>query len=755
MPEVSAVDDDQDAQCKAAALVNELIGEGEDPQQQLEAGRLEAIRGQIVGERDELHGALLSQQERVRRMELRRREALLLLADKNRSNLQRTKAAAHLAHSILASINESIGPVAEQSRAQRVLARHITLLEQLKSLVRNLDLLQTMLEQGSFSGMANILLATQQLAALFGKDCRETPLVGQQLARLAQLQEQMGRRIFDFFRETMKRRGAVPAPQALLLGHAACAIDVLGGTARDQVVRWYCDRQLADYRDSLRSGRELSSLEGISKRLAWLKRLLVLYEAEHAGLFPPRWQVDLELSAEFCAITARDIAEILQAGSARPSSIDLPLLQATVQQTRSFEHVLCQKFGRHHRLGLSRAFEPFLFYFIEAHDRDLGAFRLGLAKRLSLADFDGANVLSSAPELFGLFRDILLDISSLSRGRCLLDLAAVLSKHLVAYSKYIGERIPNKGSVATLKPFELRTLVVIINTCEYCSITTANMVARLHTLLPKALRAELEREGWAQQDFLVQLSVALSRFTQAISRSVESAWGDLLPASETTRGRDQSTCVARVGRTLQESLPMARSVLVNPAHYRVICGRIAAAVGRRFEQAVLDELKAPVSEATAQQLLLDLEALRATIAALLPRHQLPSLSPGEAACRPEEDAIRCIGEETARAECLLKCLTAPAEPVRPFVEGLLLLLPPSVTDPADLLVRLLQMKGVRRTEHERYLQELRRLLPTRPGAAVSPREKKMKFFKLDESLRKLFAAVRLASPPPASNPIPR
>ncbi|PJF17625.1 Vps53p [Paramicrosporidium saccamoebae] len=701
-------------QVAAIELLNELLGDDVhlcriDEHRSTLAARLATLRAQI--ETQHLQMTVIAQD---------RRHKYTYVAESNGRALVRAREVVKLVETVAEQVKDIVERTEKLNRNQKELTTFITRLERLRSFVENIDRLEKLMLGREYERIGSLLLATQQFAEQF-QEMRERSFVGEQLGRFDYLQKMLQRQVLELFDETMRRRGSVNAAQSINLAHAAVVIDVLGEASQRALIRWYCDRQLGDYKDVFRGNRELANLESIPKRYAWLKRLMVVYEAEHAFIFPVEWKVDQVLCLDFCAVTSHDIAGVMQ--SFNGAKINLTLLQTAVQQTRSFEQFLHRKYPKNPGLSISLAFEPFLFYFIDSHDQALLKFKSRLPVKLTLADFDASNVLTSASELFLLFREILQDISELSVKKPLADLCKMFGSHLGTYSKYLEERLPRMGKKPFVS-FDVRTLCVVLNTTDYCYLTTVSMAERIREIIHPHFSESVAFDG-AQQDFLVHVSVGIGRLHLSISSTLDACW--TLMSSISWSGLksvgDHSAYVSQIQRTLADQQPIIRSTLVGSKHYVALCHRLATSIVSRFSDNV-KKIK-HLNDFAAQQLLVDLEALRIMLLDLLRLGDYGAL---------RTPFAKLVASETADVEGFLKCVMAPTEPASVFVQNYLLV---RADVEESKFLAVLEVKGIRRTTL--YLDEFRSHVPKRP----SEQGRELKFFRIDEHLKKILQAVKL------------
>ena len=95
-----------------------------------------------------------------------------------------------------------------------------------------------------------------------------------------------------------------PPPTQITTFHESCqVIEVLGDEAKERLITWYCNLQLKEYRSVFRGNEEAGGLDNISRRYAWLRRILGVYDDDHGAIFPALWKVNEALCKAFCDTT--------------------------------------------------------------------------------------------------------------------------------------------------------------------------------------------------------------------------------------------------------------------------------------------------------------------------------------------------------------------------------------------------------------------------------------------------------------------
>lgn len=183
------------------------------------------------------------------------------------------------------------------------------------------------------------------------KSYRSVDQIAQLSRSISMLQQSLENQITTDFQKAFPQ----PPPNQITTLHESCSvIDVLGDEARDRLITWYCNLQLKEYRSVFRGNEEAGGLDNISRRYAWLRRILGVYDEDHVSIFPINWKVNEALCKAFCDTTrlssfigTTNRREDYRGVLARSGKgLDVKLLLSALQQTLEFEYYLEKRFSQ-------------------------------------------------------------------------------------------------------------------------------------------------------------------------------------------------------------------------------------------------------------------------------------------------------------------------------------------------------------------------------------------------------------------------
>ncbi|CAG8566118.1 2862_t:CDS:10 [Paraglomus occultum] len=223
--------------------------------------------------------------------------------------------------------------------AKRHLTISITALKRLQMLVTAVGQLRIMAEMKQYRETAQLLQAVLQLITFF-KSYKSIHQISDLINSVNAFQDGLKKQIFLDFESSFASDGSLTV-QTAPLSDGCLVIDIMGANVRTQLINWYCEQQLREYKRLFRGNDEIASLENTPRRYAWLKRALKSYDEEHASIFPVRWHLSEELCSKFCEITREDFTKVLE----KTVDLDVKTLLKNLQLTIEFEAQIEKRFS--------------------------------------------------------------------------------------------------------------------------------------------------------------------------------------------------------------------------------------------------------------------------------------------------------------------------------------------------------------------------------------------------------------------------
>lgn len=248
------------------------------------------------------------------------------------------------------AITEMTADIKRLDNTKRNLTLSMTALKRLQMLTTAYEQLCGLSTTRQYKECAQLLQAVLQLMAHF-KSYRSIDQIATLSRNVSDLQRELLEQVCEDFEVTFAK--AEVTQRRGMLAEACLVMDALGDNARLRLVTWYCNTQLREYRQVFRGNEEAGSLDNISRRYAWFRRMLKTYDDEHAVMFPANWRMNEMLANAFCEGTREDFKSILSRSVRRADgqSLDVNLLLSCLQETLEFEHSLERRFSNAVRSG--------------------------------------------------------------------------------------------------------------------------------------------------------------------------------------------------------------------------------------------------------------------------------------------------------------------------------------------------------------------------------------------------------------------
>ncbi|KXJ86942.1 subunit of VP52-54 complex [Microdochium bolleyi] len=611
---------------------------------------------------------------------------------------------------------------------KRNLTLSMTALKRLQMLTTAYDQLRGLSRARQYRECASLLQAVLQLMRHFNS-YRSIDQIATLSRGVSELQRELLEQVCEDF-EMAFAKGEVAARRQTLI-EACNVMDALGDNAKSRIITWYVNTELREYRQVFRGNDEAGSLDNIGRRYAWFKRMMKGHDEEHAAIFPPHWRVGETLAMAFCDGTREDYKGILERSMRRVDGarIDVNLLLSCLQETLDFEQTIERRFSNEPRASIdtvssademrqrfngsiSVAFEPYLSLWVESQDKALAAMIPKYkAQPLLPADeeFSPQSVISSAIELFHFYKLTLSQCAKLSTSERLLDLAKTLAKYLDDYAQQVLLGTLQKH---TQGGPSLQDIILVLNTADFWHTNAGQLEENIKKRIDAELVGKVDLSSQADA-FMGVASAAVIALVGKVGAGCEGAWREMRNTNWSKLGDaagDQSSYVGELVRAVNTKAEEILGMLAKQQYARAFADNLVEHVATAYLACIVQ--CRPISEAGAEQMLLDKYVLTKSLTNLLSYHN-PSASAAATPYQPPASFAKRTSATMGRIDPLLQTLLVRAAPHEGFVQAYL----DFIGDRSDTnFKKVLDLKGVRKQDQMYLLDTFGHL---RDGASVS------------------------------------
>ncbi|KAH9879005.1 hypothetical protein J1614_002440 [Plenodomus biglobosus] len=607
------------------------------------------------------------------------------------------------------TITEMTADIKRLDSTKKNLTLSMTALKRLQMLTTAYEQLRSLSKSRQYRECAQLLQAVIQLVAHF-KSYRSIDQIATLSRNVADVQGELLEQVCEDFEVTFAK--GETAQRKAMLAEACLVIDALGEHARIRLVNWYCNTQLREYRQVFRGNDEAGSLDNIARRYSWFNRMLKTYDVEHASIFPSYWRVNEQLANSFCEGTREDFKGILRKSMQRGDgqTLDVDLLLSCLQETLNFEQSLERRFSNESRSSIdtmaskddrphgfsqaiSEAFEPYMSLWVESQDKQLASLMPKYRQqplRNTEEDFSHQAVIPSSTELFHFYRLTLGQCAKLSTGARLLELSTTFAKYLDQYGQQVlyyslSERSGAQGP-------SIEDAILILNTADYCYTTCNQLEEKIKGRIDDEFKAKVDLQSQADV-FMGIASAAVRMLVRKVEIACEPSWREMrnTPWAKLESVGDQSTYVAELLRNVKEVAGPILKYLHKHQYARAFCDNLVDLMASTYIGNIV-QCK-PISEAGAEQMLLDSYVLKKGFT------ELPTLNeePGVA---PPASFVKRVTQSMSKIDPLLKTLQVRPSPPEALVQAYLI----HIADKSDSNFRkILELKGIRKAEQTQLL----------------------------------------------------
>uniref|UniRef100_A0A8C9H1G2 Vacuolar protein sorting-associated protein 53 homolog n=1 Tax=Piliocolobus tephrosceles TaxID=591936 RepID=A0A8C9H1G2_9PRIM len=678
-------------------------------------------------------------------------------------------------------VKEITRDIKQLDHAKRHLTTSITTLNHLHMLAGGVDSLEAMTRRRQYGEVANLLQGVMNVLEHFHK-YMGIPQIRQLSERVKAAQTELGQQILADFEEAFPSQGTKrPGGPSNVLRDACLVANILDPRIKQEIIKKFIKQHLSEYLVLFQENQDVAWLDKIDRRYAWIKRQLVDYEEKYGRMFPREWCMAERIAVEFCHVTRTELAKIMRT-RAKEIEVKLLLfaIQRTTnfegflakrfsgctltdgtlkklespppstnpfledEPTPEMEELATEKGdldqpkkpkapdNPFHGI-VSKCFEPHLYVYIESQDKNLGE----LIDRF-VADFkaqgppkpntdEGGAVLPSCADLFVYYKKCMVQCSQLSTGEPMIALTTIFQKYLREYAwKILSGNLPKtttssggltissllkekEGSeVAKFTLEELCLICSILSTAEYCLATTQQLEEKLKEKVDVSLIERINLTG--EMDTFSVISSSIQLLVQDLDAACDPALTAMskMQWQNVEHVGDQSPYVTSVILHIKQNVPIIRDNLASTRKYFTqFCIKFANSFIPKF---ITHLFKCkPISMVGAEQLLLDTHSLKMVLL------DLPSIG-SQVVRKAPASYTKIVVKGMTRAEMILKVVMAPHEPLVVFVDNYIKLLTDCNT---ETFQKILDMKGLKRSEQSSMLELLRQRLPTPPSGAES------------------------------------
>ncbi|KAG0654653.1 Vacuolar protein sorting-associated protein 53 [Monosporozyma unispora] len=269
------------------------------------------------------------------------------------------------------------------------------------------------------------------------------------------------------------------------LREGACELLDSESKTKIEMIDWVLSKLLYEIKEIFQLDDEAGSLENLSRRYMFFKKLLNNFNSKYASYFLPSWDMPLQLTNKFYQLTRTDLKVLLRKElKGKEPSIDL-FMQA-LQVTLDFEKYIDVRFSNKCKEEkLSKLFEPYLSLWVSHQDRMMENKLLSYMSEAKLpVNTSDSLVVPSSADLFRTYRTILAEtlelIGDSKNETILISLAEFFADWLIDYlNKVLKPLHVSEPSNTNEQQDIVKYIVLLVNTCDYCSTTIDQLEEKL------------------------------------------------------------------------------------------------------------------------------------------------------------------------------------------------------------------------------------------------------------------------------------
>ena len=322
-------------------------------------------------------------------------------------------------------------------------------------------------------------------------------------------------------------------------------------------------------------------------------------------------------------------------------------------------------------------------------------------------------ILISSGDMFMNIKKVFKRCANLARGQTLFDMFIAFQAVLETYAFKLNERaeraasaIANPRNSEQVKMNEIKVLVLIVNTAEYCAETILPLAESTRRALDPSFREKID--GSSSED---AFQSCVAKTLNTLVRSVTLKTGVSTEVLRVNWGTietvgDHSKFVETCATTFLNASKIVRANASSENHFRFFCEKLAASVSRDLRATLLRVKK--FSMVGCQQALLDANAIKSQLL------EIPLVvsggSGGSSSASSSTNATnyarsfrRTVEREFSRIDAVLKCVLNPEDSIAESLRAM----DPKAT--RSEFTRICEARGMRKADIARFVEQFDRL----------------------------------------------
>lgn len=403
--------------------------------------------------------------------------------DKIFQDIEETRAFASTTQSTISLLTEGISHL---DNAKKNLTQCVTLFQNLEILVDCYARCKSLLSQDLFKESTSSYKIMCSLSENTFKEYKSVDEINKLLISISRLRSDTFDRIKQNYHKVIMGKLAAGDPLESQLKEGACDLLESDSNGKAQIIDYCIGKLLYEINEIFKVDDEAGSLENLSRRYIFFKKILNNFNSNFNKFFPQDWEMSLKLATNFYKMTQNDLVVLLKREFRDKNDSSINLFMGSLQATLDFEKYIDIRFSNKLKpLRLSSCFEPYLSLWVTHQDKMMNEkFLTYMSSNVMDFTMSDSWIISSSADLFRTYRTVLSQtfelIENNTNEHILLSLANFFSKWLRTYLDKILKPLLLPQSVEIQNKEEtIKYTVSLINTADYCSATVDQLEEKL------------------------------------------------------------------------------------------------------------------------------------------------------------------------------------------------------------------------------------------------------------------------------------